>query len=159
MKTYNYSDICGTLGEKKALFVVEYVKDSNPRRAARIAGFHPDKGHKLLEEPEVLENIIRIRQRLMDYNKIDSDTIIAEAWDNHHIARQEGNINASNTALGLIAKTAKVDAFAAEKLVLASSQELSAQLMRARKRRQQEVTGDSEDSDILESGTDEVSFL
>ena len=54
--------------------------------------------------------------------------------DNHRLARQKGNISASNNALNIIAKLASVDAFAAEKVQIEGSEEVAARLQRARKR-------------------------
>jgi len=60
--------------------------------------------------------------------------VLMEAVDNHMIARQQGNISASNTALGLCAKHKMVDAFAAEKIEVNSDKDIMERLQRGRKR-------------------------
>ena len=132
-----------TLSPERAMFVVEYSKDMNARRAAKAAGFAADTGIKLREDEDIqraLSHIIANRQK--DAN-IDAEWVLYEAVDNHMIARQMGNINASNSALNLIAKMAAVDAFAAEKVIIAGDKEIVARLMRARNRR------DDEEPDFL----------
>ena len=127
-----------TLSPEHAMFVVEYSKDMNARRAAKSSGFAADTGIALRERDDVkaaLAHIILERQK--DAN-IDAEWVMYEAVDNHTIARQSGNINASNTALNLIAKLAVVDAFAAEKVIVAGDKEIVERLMRARSRNKQD---------------------
>ena len=123
-----------TLSPEHAMFVVEYSKDFNARRAAKAAGFAADTGVQLRERDDIktaLAYIIGERQK--DAN-IDAEWVMYEAVDNHMIARQNGNINASNTALNLIAKLATGDAVAAEKIVVQGDKEIVERLMRARDR-------------------------
>ena len=51
------------LTPKKANFVVEYIKDFAPRRAAEASGFSADHGYRLLAEDEVSEAIEYIVQQ------------------------------------------------------------------------------------------------
>jgi len=67
-----------------------------------------------------------------------------EAVDNHLIARQQGNISASNTSLGIVAKHTFVDAFAAEKVEVSSDKEVMERLMRGRNRLKEEEKPDDE---------------
>lgn len=144
MKLYSLEDIFHDLDSKRSTFVIEYCKDHKDRRAAMVAGFHPDEGLKLLEDERIKAHISKIQQRKLDFKNIDADNIVAEAWDNHYLARQQGNISASNTALTLIAKTRQVDAFASEKIDITTDSDLTAQLLRARERRARELKGDDD---------------
>ena len=60
--------------------------------------------------------------------------LLMELVDNHVIAKQMGNMAASNTALGLIAKHKMVDAFAAEEIVVTTTKEIVERIARGRER-------------------------
>ena len=103
---------------KEAAFVIEYCKDFSPRRAAEASGFKPTQGAKLLDKPAITEAINRILAVRLDSSHIDAEWCLMELADNHGIARQRGNLSASNTALGMIMKHTFVDAVASDKLNL-----------------------------------------
>ena len=67
---------------------------------------------------------------------IDAEWLLYELVDNHRIARQHGNISASNTALGTIAKHVTVDALAKQKIEIddVTDRELLERLQRGRQR-------------------------
>ncbi len=121
-----------------ANFVVEYVKDFAPRRAAEASGFSPDTGYQLKERPEIVAAIEHILSQRLEASDIDAEWVLLEAVDNHYIARQQGNISASNTSLNLVAKHVFVDAFAAEKVEVNSDKEVMSRLLRGRKRLNQD---------------------
>ena len=129
---------------KEAIFVAEYVKDFATRRAAEAAGYSPDSGYELLKN-ERIQNSIRsiVNERLNEMN-IDAEWVLYELVDNHQIARQQGNISASNTALNTIAKHVSVDALAKQKIEIddVSDRELTERLARGRKRMNDESEGD-----------------
>lgn len=104
------------LKPKEAVFVIEYMKDFAVRRAAEASGFSPDYGSKLMQNQHIINAIDTLLEKMLDEVMITADDIIGELWDNHRIARQQGNISASNAALGLLCKHKRVDAFAADKL-------------------------------------------
>lgn len=133
------------LPPKKANFVVEYVKDFAPRRAAEASGFAADHGYKLLAEKEVSEAIEYIIQQRLETNMIDTDWLLYEMVDNHRIARQQGNITASNTALNMVGKHKRVDAFAADKIKVSTDADVMDRLVAARKRLNQ---ADEEQDDV-----------
>ena len=54
--------------------------------------------------------------------------------DNHRIARQQGNITASNTALNMVGKHKRVDAFAADKIKVSTDADVMDRLVAARHR-------------------------
>lgn len=126
------------LEPKKAYFVVEYIKDFAPRRAAEAAGYSADYGYKLLDEKEVNEAIEYIIQQRLEDNQIDADWLLYEMIDNHRIARQQGNITASNTALNMVGKHKRVDAFAADKIKVSTDADVIDRLVAARKRMSQD---------------------
>lgn len=133
------------LAPNHANFVIEYVKDFSPRRAAEASGFEPDTGYALLKREDIQASINHILSKRQEASDIDAEWVLMEAVDNHQIARQAGNISASNTALNLVAKHVFVDAFAAEKVEVNSEKEIMDRLMRGRKRRNEEEstpTGD-----------------
>ena len=122
------------LKSQHASFVIEYVKDFAPRRAAEAAGYQPDYGSQLLMKDYIKVAIEHILAQRLEASHIDAEWVLMEAVDNHLIARQQGNISASNTSLNLVAKHVFVDAFAAEKVEVNSDKEVIDRLLRGRKR-------------------------
>ena len=139
MKRIKITDLL-QLEPKHALFVIEYVKDCATRRAAESAGYSGDYGYKLLNLPEVSNAIDHIFQNRLEANMIDTDWLLFEMVDNHMIARQQGNVNASNKALSIIAKHKAVDAMASDKLNINvdSDKEVLDRLRRGRERSREE---------------------
>jgi phage terminase small subunit len=135
-----------------ANFVIEYVKDCSARRAAEASGYEPDYGATLLKRPEIKAVIDVVLAKRLEATHIDAEWVLMEAADNHQIARQMGNITASNTALNLVAKHTFVDAFAAEKVEVNSDKEVMDRLLRGR-RRMAGIDADEQPAD------EEVSFF
>lgn len=133
------------LKPQHALFVIEYVKDFSPRRAAEAAGYRPDYGHILADREDIQAITKSVLLKRLEAGAIDAEWLLMEAVDNHFIARQQGSISASNASLNIIAKHVFVDAFAAEKVEVNSSKEVMERLMRGRKRLQQ---GDTDADDV-----------
>ena len=133
-----------TLPPKKANFVVEYVKDFAQRRAAEASGFSADHGYALLKEELVSDAIEYIIQQRLEVNMIDADWLLFEMVDNHRIARHQGNISASNTALSMVGKHKRVDAFAADKIKVSTDADVMDRLTAARKR----LSGTDDDDDV-----------
>lgn len=136
------------LPPRDAAFVVEYIKDFSPRRAAEAVGLAADTGHKIMKNPGVAEAIEYILHKRLEDNQIDADWLLYEMVDNHMIARQQGNITASNTALSMVAKHKRVDAFAADKIKVSTDADVVERMVAARKR-----LSKAEDKD------DDVSFM
>lgn len=134
------------LKPKEANFVIEYCKDFAPRRAAEASGYGADTGYTLLKMEPVAEAIDRILLVRLDASHIDAEWVLMEMVDNHLIARQQGNITASNTALNIVAKHKMVDAFAAEKIEVNSDKEIMARLQRGRKRANQDEDNEPDES-------------
>lgn len=124
------------LTPKQAMFVIEYCKDFDPRRAAVASGHSADSGYQMKERPEITEAVDRIILTRMEESHIDAEWVLYEAVENHQIARQLGNITASNTALQLIAKHVSVDALAKDRVELSGSvdEEIMERLRRGRRR-------------------------
>lgn len=129
----------GITDPKRANFVIEFSKDFDARRAAAVSGYSADYGYDLRNMPDVQMALDVIIQHRLDVSHITAEWVLMEAVDNHLIARQNGNINASNTALGIIAKHAAVDAFAAERVEIAGDEAVKERLLRARKRLNKET--------------------
>ncbi|QZI92158.1 putative terminase small subunit [Vibrio phage PS25B.1] len=136
------------LPPKKANFVVEYIKDFAPRRAAEASGYAADYGYRLLDEPEVSAAIEYIIQQRLEVNMIDADWLLNEMVDNHMIARQQGNITASNTALNMVGKHKRVDAFAADKIKVSTDADVVDRLVAARRRVSEANKPPQEDDDV-----------
>ncbi|AUR93189.1 terminase small subunit [Vibrio phage 1.185.O._10N.286.49.C2] len=136
------------LPPKKANFVVEYIKDFAPRRAAEASGYAADYGYRLLDEPEVSAAIEYIIQQRLEVNMIDADWLLNEMVDNHMIARQQGNITASNTALNMVGKHKRVDAFAADKIKVSTDADVVDRLVAARRRVSEANKPQQEDDDV-----------
>ena len=132
------------LKPKDANFVIEYTKDFSARRAAEASGYAADTGYSLLTREEIAHAIDKVIGARLEASHIDAEWVLMEAVDNHQIARQSGNINASNTALNLVAKHVFVDAFAAEKVEVSSDKEVMDRLLRGRKR----MNADEPDDDV-----------
>lgn len=134
---------------KHAMFVIEYLKTFKASVAAESLGYTPDHGYTLLKRPDVeLAINLSLRKRYEDA-QIDASWLLSELVDNHYLARQMGNLQASNAALNTIAKHAAVDAFAAEKFEFAGDEDKVARLLRGRKRAREQQGNDA----------DEISFL
>lgn len=123
------------LQRDRANFVIEYCKDTDARRAAQASGLPADDGYKIRDEPDVAIAIQRVLQSHLSPNDISPEWLLQEFYYNHLLARQRGNISASNQCLNLIAKHASVDAYAAEKVKMTTDQDTVDRLMRERKRR------------------------
>ncbi len=136
------------LKPKEANFVIEVTKDFAPRRAAEASGYTAEYGYTLMKQNHIAEAIDNVIQSRLEASHIDAEWVLMEAVDNHRIARQQGNISASNTCLNMIAKHTFVDAFAAEKVNVTDDRAVMERLMRGRKR----VNGE-------EKPGDEVSFF
>ena len=136
------------LPPKKAHFVVEYIKDFAPRRAAEASGYGADYGYNLLGQSDVSAAVEYIIQQRLEVNMIDADWLLNEMVDNHLIARQQGNITASNTALNMVGKHKRVDAFAADKIKVSTDADVVDRLVAARRR----VKDDAQEDD-------DVSFM
>lgn len=151
------------LKPKEANFVIEFTKDFAPRRAAEASGYAADTGYQLVQKEHIAEAIDRVIQSRLEASHIDAEWVLMEAVDNHMIARQQGNISASNTALTMVAKHTFVDAFAAEKVEINSDKEIMERLMRGRKRltgdRVDQTTGEIISEDNYYPGDEEVSFF
>ena len=144
------TDLIG-LPPKEANFVVEYVKDFAVRRASEAAHYSPEHGYKLLARKDVSDAVELIIQQRLEVNLIDADWLLGEMVDNHMIARQQGNIASSNTALGMLGKHKRVDAFAADKIKVSTDADVVERLIAARQR----LNDLGEDK----PGDDDVSFL
>jgi len=138
------------LPRKKALFIIEYLKDVNYRRAAEASGYDPDHGYKLANDKELSPIIDQLLQNRLDDSVIDAEWVLHELVDNHRIARLGANISASNTSLKIIAQLAAVDALAKNKIDLevTQSQDIVDRLKRGRDR-----------AAVKSKLDDEVSFL
>lgn len=106
---------------KYATFVIEYVKDFAARRAAEASGYAPEYSYILLEREDIKEAIHAIVEERLENVGIDAEWLLFELVDNHRIARHQGNINASNTALKTLAQHVSIDALAKQKVDHTSS--------------------------------------
>jgi len=124
------------LSFKEAAFVIEYTKDFAPRRAAEAVGLCPDSGYQWVKKDNIQEAIDDVLVMRLDNYQIDAEWVLYEAVDNHLIARQCGNITASNTALKLIAQHTLVDAMAAKRVDVdfQTDEEVMKRLLRGRQR-------------------------
>ena len=138
----------------EANFLIEYSKDFNHRRAAEASGMHPDEGSKLLKTENIIIGLSHILLHRLDVADIDVEWVLMECVDNHLLARQAGNLPASNTALNLIMKHTLVDAVASDKLNMNvhTDKEVMDRLFRGRERAKQL-------SDPIEHEEQETSFL
>lgn len=141
-KRMTVEDMCG-LPPQRAAYIIEYLKDFNSVRAADAVGIHPSTASDWRNEPKIQEVMSQMLARRLENSDITAEWALMEAVDNHRIARQEGKLSASNTALRLVMQHAAVDAFAAEKVFIAADEAIKERLLRGRAR----------------AAGDEVSFL
>ena len=129
----NMPEIAG-LTEDRIMFVVEYMKDLNPARASETIGLSAEYGYKIVKEPAVAAAIaIQLKRRLQEA-AIDTEWVLTERVDNQYLARQQGDLKASNTALQMIGKLSVVDAFAADKVIITDDEKIRERLERGRQR-------------------------
>ena len=134
-----------SMSNKEKMFLIEYIKDRASRRAAEAAGFAPDTGYALLQKPNISRALDLINDDLFKESLMSADDLLMEMVDNHHIARQQGNISASNTALGMIGKHKRIDAFAADKIKVSGDDEVLEALNRGRARAAALKRGDDDE--------------
>ncbi len=141
--------------EQVELFAEEYVKDFKARRAAKVSGYSPDDGHRLLDLQEVKYRVQAKIHRKLQPGEVTPEWLLSQLVDNHFLARQEGKISASNTALDRIAKHNFVDAYAAAKVEVTTDKDLMDALHRGRQR----VAEQHRSVDAVESVKEDISFL
>jgi phage terminase small subunit len=122
------------LTPQEANFVIEYCKDFSARRAAEASGYAADSGYQIKDKPLVAAAIEKVLVQRLESSHIDAEWVLMEAVDNHMIARQAGNVSASNTALGMVMKHKFVEAMAAEKVDVYDDRDVMERLLRGRKR-------------------------
>lgn len=122
---------------KHELFVREYIKDFNGTRAAMALGYSaasaPSAACQMLKRPLVKELLAKVISERSDRLQVEADWVLTELMENHHLARQKGDINASNKALETIGKHIDVGAFS-EPMVAHTSNDLVEKLRRGRAR-------------------------
>lgn len=156
MKKREYLELEGFEGLtlQEATFAVEYVKDFMVGAAAERTGITSRQAEKMFNDirvQEVIRNQLQLRNEM---SQIDAEWVMWEAVDNHRIARQSGNLNASNKALEMIGKMATVDAFAAEKVKVTVDEGVLERLNRGRQRaRMREEAVDAEVIDVVATTT------
>jgi hypothetical protein len=117
-----------------ARFVAAYMSTFKVTMAAERVGISPEEGFALLRNPVVQRAIDQSYARLYEEAMIDGAWLLEQMVENHFIARQCGNLSASNQALTLIAKHSAVDAFSPERLEIAGDKERVERLLRGRER-------------------------
>ena len=138
------------LKPKEMNFVIEYTKDFSARRAAEASGYAADTGYMLKEKEHIQAAIDLVLLQRLEASHVDAEWVLMEAVDNHMLARQQGNITASNTALNLIAKHTLVDALASDKLNMNihGDKAVMERLLRGRKRAKEAESTDDEGSEV-----------
>jgi hypothetical protein len=123
------------LARHEYVYVIEYLKDQNQRRAAKMAGrYSPEDIERFINNEKVQHAIAHSLGERMKVVQVDAQWLVRELVENHYLARYDGKINASNQALMTIGKLATVDAFAAEKVQVTNATDVVAKLQRGRDR-------------------------
>jgi hypothetical protein len=104
------------LSRQEMLFTIELLKDMNPIRAGQACGIDPDEAMRMSNKKAIKDRCEAILVQRLDEAEINVDWLLDELKDNHTLARQQGNLTASNKALETIGKLAPVDAFASNKV-------------------------------------------
>lgn len=106
------------LTPREARLVIEYVKEENLHRAAKIAGISPAKASDMIETEKLRDALNKVYNHFFEEILPDAEWLLYELLDNHRIARHQGNISASNTALKTIMNHNMVNAAATQKIDL-----------------------------------------
>lgn len=122
---------------KELNFVIEYTKDFSPARAAERAGWGVTMGPALLDRLHIKTAIEMVLSRRLETSAIDAEWVLLELADNHLLARQAGELGASNRALAEMNKHKLVDGLASTKtdLNIVSTEERIARIRRGRDRK------------------------
>ena len=161
VKRFTEGDLIG-LKPDEACFVIEYLKDFDARRSAEASGHPADSGFKMRDRANINAAVQHVLIRRLEASDIDAEWLLMEAVDNHIIARQKGKLNASNTALNLIAKHTLVDALASDKLNMNihGDKDIMERLQRGRNRAKERAEPQPKcDELIIIPNDDEVSFF
>lgn len=140
-------DDLGMRDDTHAAFVIEYCKDLDARRAAVAAGLPADDGFELRDRDDIAVAIQRVLQSHLHTSDVTPEWLLQELYYNHLLARQRGQITASNQCLNLMAKHAAVDAYAAKHVKMTTSQDTIDALMRERKRNMDRLRAQRNQSD------------
>jgi len=100
------------LHRSHALLIIEWLKDFSLQRAAEAAGMTFENATKVMKREDVRAIVDGQLEELMHNSQIDAQWLLFELVDNHRLARQQGNIAASNAALRIIAQHVTVKALA-----------------------------------------------
>jgi len=141
------SAVFGKVSAIKGAFVTEYTKDFNHRRAAETLGRSSEWALRMLNDDDEVRHCIEcvMLDRAND-SKINAEWVLHEAVDNHRIARQCGNLTASNKALDIIAKHKMIDAMASAQINVnvAVDDQVRQRLADGRKRAAIDITSSGE---------------
>lgn len=96
------------LTTKQQRFVDEYCIDGNGTQAAIRAGYSPktanEQASRMLANVNISEAIDAKRKRLEVKAEVSAEWVLKEFAENHRMARQIGELQASNKALEMIGK-------------------------------------------------------
>lgn len=96
------------LTAKQQRFVEEYMVDLNATQAAIRAGYSEKTAHAIgqenLRKPTIAEEVKKRQEKLGEKAEITAEWVLMELVENHKMAREIGEIPASNKALELIGK-------------------------------------------------------
>jgi len=123
-----------SLTTEQSIFVIEYCKDFDHRRAAMVLGMHPDEGTNLLGQANVGEAVRHIYNRQLESSELTPEVIKEEMYDLYSIAVQKGQLNNAAKLLDMLAKHSHIDAYAAQKVAIAADAEVARALSNGRKR-------------------------
>ena len=79
---------------KRAAFVIEYSRDHDIVRASQVVGIAYTTGQEWVKnDPLVILALNNILESRLESSHVDAQWLLDEYVDNHHIARERGNIN------------------------------------------------------------------
>lgn len=128
------------LNQTQEVFLSVYLATFNAQLAAMRAGITVEEAYDLLKDSSFRAAMDAQYAKVFGTPKIDANWVLRELVENHFIARQTGNLAASNAALNLIAKHALVDAFSAVKIEAVGDREKIDRILAARKRKDVDFT-------------------
>jgi len=87
---------------RKIQFAVAYIKHLDTRKAAEVCDIPLSTAHGYMDDPFVRDKLVELARKAATRLELTVDEVIADLRENVSIAREKGDIKASNEALKLL---------------------------------------------------------
>ena len=100
------------LNPREHLFVLEYIKTDDLVKSAKRAGYaDPTYGHKLLKQPHIEAEIIRVRSNMQAVQVVSRDFVLSELVGLFNDARTDDVKQDRRTMLACLEMISKISGF------------------------------------------------